>query len=459
MKLLGLQVTTIAYTVVAVNLILVLWSWSVFRRRLSFATAIALTIAIGAHLFSNKIYGHQYDIVGYAEYYNKIGFTLLSIIFALSLLNRHGTEKTPVSTLVAIGFALGLVFAVKISHFMIAVPSVMLGLFITGGSSLKRLAWGVSVVMLAGFVTVGLLSLATGTSLSSYLADIATAFEARSLVAPLVVLKIVTKWYYILCIVLVGAVVMYLLPRNNTANLLEILCVAGLGLATIAVLDLTNSGPMEFHFLCTLLAILCSFSIGKDPLIAEASILRGSRGTALRSGYLITLSFPFAAVTFIGMLSGVYGHSLTYNGVRYPERALTIPTQAMAGWRGVGLREVEPDLVKSVQAGVQILTDVASPRKTVQVLDYANPFSFALGLPPAEEGALWWHPTYNMSLAQLAIIARSLTKACIVMYPLHPFHEGIRDLLFSSIEQDIKSDFYVVNESDYWRVFVNRNCR
>lgn len=254
-------------------------------------------------------------------------------------------------------------------------------------------------------------------------------------------LKIVTKWYYILCIVLVGAVVMYLLPRNNTANLLEILCVAGLGLATIAVLDLTNSGPMEFHFLCTLLAILCSFSIGKDPLIAEASILRGSRGTALRSGYLITLSFPFAAVTFIGMLSGVYGHSLTYNGVRYPERALTIPTQAMAGWRGVGLREVEPDLVKSVQAGVQILTDVASPRKTVQVLDYANPLSFALGLPAAEEGALWWHPTYNMSLAQLAIIARSLTKAFIVMYPLHPFHEGIRDLLFSSIEQDIKSDF------------------
>lgn len=158
MKPLGPQVTTIAYTVVAVNLILVLWSWSVFRRRLSFATAIALTIAIGAHLFSNKIYGHQYDIVGYAEYYNKIGFTLLSIIFALSLLNRHGTEKTPVSTLVAIGFALGLVFAVKISHFMIAVPSVMLGLFITGGSSLKRLAWGVSVVMLAGFVTVGLLS-------------------------------------------------------------------------------------------------------------------------------------------------------------------------------------------------------------------------------------------------------------------------------------------------------------
>ena len=55
MKLLGPQVTTIAYTVVAVNLILVLWSWSVFRRRLSFATAIALTIAIGAHLFSNKI--------------------------------------------------------------------------------------------------------------------------------------------------------------------------------------------------------------------------------------------------------------------------------------------------------------------------------------------------------------------------------------------------------------------
>ena len=146
MKILGPQVTTITYTAVAINLGLLLWSWSVFRWRLSFAMAIALTFAIGFNLFSNKVFGHQFYIVGFAGYYNKIGITLLSIIFALSFLNKPGSGTTPVSALLAIGFALGLTFAVKISYCIVAVPSVLLGLFMTGGSSVKKLAWGSGVV-------------------------------------------------------------------------------------------------------------------------------------------------------------------------------------------------------------------------------------------------------------------------------------------------------------------------
>jgi hypothetical protein len=459
MKVLGPQVTTITYAAVAINLALLLWSWSVFRRRLSFAMAIALTLAIGANLFSNKVFGHQFYIVGFAGYYNKIGITLLSIIFALSFLNQPGTKTTPLSALGAIGFALGLTFAVKVSYCIIAVPSVLLGLYITGGSSIKKLAWGSGVVVLAGLGTIGLLSLATGTSLSSYLADLGMAAEARNFLALPVVLDFVTQWYFVLCVVLVGAVVMYLLPRNDRAKLLQFLSLAGFGLATIALVDLTNSAPMDFQFLCTLLAILCSFSLGGEPLIAEASRLRGSHGTALRSSYLILLLFPFAVVILIGGISGGFGHSLTYNGLRYPERALTIPTPAMAGWRGVGLAGREPSYVKSVQAGLKVLKEVARPQDTVQVLDYVNPFSFALGQPPAQGGALWWHSTYNMTPKQLASTAQSLIKACILMYPIQPFVEVIRDQMFSPIEQEISRGFYVIKEGDYWKVFVNRNCR
>ena len=308
MKILGPQVTTITYTVIAINLALLLWSWNVLRWRLSFAMAIALTLAIGANLFSNKIFGHAFYIVGFAGYYNKLGITLLSIIFALSFLNKPGKGTTPVAALLAIGFALGLTFAVKVSYCIIAVPNVLLGLYMTGGSSIKKLAWKSGVVMLASLVTVGLLSLATGTSLSSYMADLAMASKARSFLAPLVMLEFVTQWYFVLCVVLVGSVVMYLLPRNDRAKLMQILSLAGFGLVTIALIGLTNSAPMDFQFLCTLLAILCSFSLSGDPLIAEASRLRGSHGTALRSSYLILLFLPFAVVVLIGGLGGSYGH-------------------------------------------------------------------------------------------------------------------------------------------------------
>jgi hypothetical protein len=418
-----------------------------------------LTFTFAVYLFSNKEYGHEFFIVGSAAYYNKIGFVLLSIIFVLALVKKDGAASNNNWTFVGIGLALGISFVVKASFFVIAIPSVIVGLLLAGGPSVKKRALGLAVIVLTCLVAVGALGLATGQSLSAYLADLATAAEARSFATPLGVIEFLTRWYFLVCFVLVLAVVMYLLPQDDRSKLIQMLGLSILGLATLAMLQMTNSQPVDFQFLCTLFATLCSISVGGRPLIGEASGLRGLHGSVVRSFYVALLSIPFAVVITTSALGEIYARSLTVIANRFPEQAMVIPTRAMAGWKGVGLREGEVDYVSAVQAGVQVLSEIAKPGDTVQVLDFSNPFSFALGLPPPKGGALWWHATFNMSPERLIILARGVTAACIVMYPHIAYVPIGRDLLFSAVKQDLDVNFYIIHQDEYWNIFMNRRCR
>ena len=62
-----------------------------------------------------------------------------------------------------------------------------------------------------------------------------------------------------------------------------------------------------------------------------------------------------------------------------------------------GFRSDEPDYVDFVNDGLALLRQHRAQNETVMSLDFSNPFSYALGIPPAQSGATTLHYRTNFS--------------------------------------------------------------
>lgn len=109
----------------------------------------------------------------------------------------------------------------------------------------------------------------------------------------------------------------------------------------------------------------------------------------------------------------------------------------------------------SLDAGVTLLRGLTERNGIGPVinLDFSNPFSWLLGLPPAKGDYLWYHDNRNISLAFHKPPEEFLGNARYVMEPKFPLEGDSTRLLLQICKDYLESNFTPV-ESPYWVVWV-----
>jgi hypothetical protein len=141
------------------------------------------------------------------------------------------------------------------------------------------------------------------------------------------------------------------------------------------------------------------------------------------------------------------------------ERGEEIRSQTEAG-NFQDLRHDAPPLQQLFQSeylfalsdGVEALKRLGPDGQSVMVLDFANPFSFALKLPPPRGDAMINHVDRLLSRARPIAAERYLSSATFVMVPHVPVEAATREYLLEVYTPYLDRNFRTVDKTQYWTV-------
>jgi hypothetical protein len=110
--------------------------------------------------------------------------------------------------------------------------------------------------------------------------------------------------------------------------------------------------------------------------------------------------------------------------------------------------------LKSIQDGARTLADLTGSHQNVSVLDFANPFSAGLGLPPPRGDNAWLHWNRNVSDDHFIPPEQLFRNVEILMQPKW----GINNIpLYNLYGEYVRAVFEPVRESSGWIVWRRRD--
>jgi hypothetical protein len=121
-----------------------------------------------------------------------------------------------------------------------------------------------------------------------------------------------------------------------------------------------------------------------------------------------------------------------------------------------GFGTFERSYVDLVNDGIALLNQHRRPGDTVMSLDFSNPFSYALGVPPAFGGATTLHYRGNFSDAHHPDPEFLFGHASLVMMPVAPTEEGLRLSIPRIYGTHLSSKFRLLAETRGWRLYRRR---
>ena len=115
--------------------------------------------------------------------------------------------------------------------------------------------------------------------------------------------------------------------------------------------------------------------------------------------------------------------------------------------------ELSTAYLESVRAGARILADLDAQPARVSVLDFANPFSAGLGLPPPRGDQSWMHWGRNVDAEHFLPPEQMLEGVDVVMEPKWGInHLPLKPLYAGYVGQA----FEPIRETDAWTLHVRR---
>jgi hypothetical protein len=112
------------------------------------------------------------------------------------------------------------------------------------------------------------------------------------------------------------------------------------------------------------------------------------------------------------------------------------------------------DYLDSIRAGARLLDELPERPERVSVLDFANPFSAGLGLPPPRGDNAWLHWGRNVNDRHHIPPERLLGDVDVLMVPKGGINDApLRDLYGAYIREA----FEPVRETDRWNVYRRRD--
>jgi hypothetical protein len=118
-----------------------------------------------------------------------------------------------------------------------------------------------------------------------------------------------------------------------------------------------------------------------------------------------------------------------------------------------GFRTYETHYVDLVNDGLRLLNQHRKADDTVMALDFSNPFSYALGMPPAPGGATTLHYRGNFSDAHHPAPERLFGLASLVMAPVVPSDQSLIFSIPRIYGPYLAAHFHLIGESPGWRLY------
>lgn len=110
----------------------------------------------------------------------------------------------------------------------------------------------------------------------------------------------------------------------------------------------------------------------------------------------------------------------------------------------------------SVGQGIAMLRAHGIADETVLVADFADPFGFALDLPPVRGGYSWIHPGRNLTLATARDPAALFAGVAYVMVPRFPIWPPSRILAEAAWGAYIRAEYTLVEDGRFWQLYSRR---
>jgi hypothetical protein len=200
-------------------------------------------------------------------------------------------------------------------------------------------------------------------------------------------------------------------------------------------------------------------TLGAGGAVAAALLTRSGRGTPLPHRALVAgaplalLALLAPAIVHMAATLGLHvGLAVARSGTAVPlERFQEIRlAELWTGGEGPAFRRY----FKSLKDGAQALRDLDEAPERILVLDFVNPFSAGLGLPPATGDSTWYHWDRTINDAHHMPAERLFRDVRIVLEPKLPIEHwtgaGMRQLYSAYLDEH----FALARETADWRVYV-----
>jgi hypothetical protein len=118
-----------------------------------------------------------------------------------------------------------------------------------------------------------------------------------------------------------------------------------------------------------------------------------------------------------------------------------------------GFRTLDREYVEFLNDGFALLEQHRRNGETVMSLDFSNPFSYALGIPPAPGGAITLHYATNVTEAHHPPAEALFGQADLVMSPKRSKEPRLRAGIDGIYRPYLESHFHLIGESGGWQLY------
>lgn len=457
-------------------------AWTLARRRLPAVAALIFASLVGFTLVATHYPGHPFHDTTYAAQYNRLGSALLSLLLLQTLLPP--TEKPSRSVAVLEGVCSGAVLAVllftKITYFGMGILAVAVGALAFG---VVGVAWS---GMLGAFAAVAFMIIwYLGFDVPAFLADMRMLAAVQDPAGRMEALFNAVRWNRGALGLLLAMMAISIRPmrhqRGDTGQpgWLHTSLVATAAIA-IGLFIYSTDGISGIPPAFAVAGLVLSEGFRRRCLVSERLAPE-----TFESGFKYLLSNALVAclagvIIVHGSLSVVYSFGWRYLSVdRLPATAV-VQSRTMQDVilppRAEELRLVDQDAVIAsilkrdpdqpaltsyqyaswVNDGLTLIRPHVDDQSRIFVMDWVNPFSFALELPSPRGDALYWHTGRVFDERHFPQPGKVFGEVTLVMVPkraLQPASKRMLERLYGPI---LKSRFEPIDESRLWTLYGRR---
>jgi hypothetical protein len=431
-------VNCLAYSHAVLLPLAVLVATVVTWRRLPPFWSALFVLYMAVMIVAPNVWGTPWELPVHAITYNRWGYFLLSVLL-MDLFLAPGRSFTGWFA----GTTLVLLLLLKLNYFGIAVLSVVLAFWLGKRDRKWLLACGASALVAlvaAGWALDGF---------GHFAADMRRMSGTQSLIGRLEELHtdIRSNRYRLMACILFAWLAAPLVT-HMVRPLKRFWYMVGVGLLITA----TNAEQIGMPMIGVAAILLLGGARGEARRhVATAALGLALVGTVLLPDAL-ALGRSFASGAWPGRIETdsmrdmpLGPERLVANKAAY-ERILARPRDHWKPWRS-------DDYGQWANDGIELLRPHVRADSRVSTLDFANPFPFALGLPPPRGDALCWHLGRNFTAEVHLPAERAFGDTTLLMVPTVPYTPSEFALMRELFGDYLDAHFAEVARSPLWTLY------
>ncbi len=463
--------------------VVTLLAWCIARRRLPALPALIFSLLVGFTLVATHYPGHPFHDTTYAAQYNRLGGALLAVLLLQVLLPPREADSPTWAMLlegIGAGALLGLLMFTKITYFGMGMAAVALA----GWSSfrLRAAAW-LGLVAASGAVVFCIVAY-LGFDLAAFQADmkmLAAVQEPGDRIGALVNAVRWNRGPLGLLLVMTALLIRPMRaprPQAELSSWLLTLAMAALAIFVglfIYSTDGISGLPPAFAIAALVLAEnlrrRCRVAAPLQPANFEPAFkyLLASGLVVYLAGVIVVHGALSVAYSFgwhwlrAGAMPAATVDSPTMRDMPLPPRpdetALPDREAVIASLLKRDPEEPDPSSYQYAtwtNDGLDLLRRHVASESRVFVMDWVNPFSFALGLRSPRGDALYWHAGRVFDENTHPAPERVFAEVTHVMVPKRPIQPASKRMLQRAYGDFLESRFQKIDESDLWTLLARR---